>query len=187
MPPFDPSQPDGQPDARPHASGKTGGGGDWWTSVADNVGRAVGLVRWTVAVMFGIAPGLTVGMIVVSVIEGLTPLVLFLAIRGVIDAQTSSRIDPAAGELSWWLGILFAAAAMEAFVTTASKLLRNLLLARANRDLTAAVLEQAARLPVGAVLVFGPASSCIGAALLALAPSAKSCDHCSSFAPTFWA
>ena len=147
MPPFDPSR----PDARHHASGKTSDAGSRrWRSVAGNVGRAVGLVRWTVAVMFGIAPGLTVGMIVVSVIEGLTPPVLFLAIRGVIDAQMTSRIDPAAAELGWWLGILFAAAAMEAFVTTASKLLRNLLLARANRDLTAAVLEQAARLPVGA-------------------------------------
>ena len=151
MPPFDPFQPDARPDARPHASGKTRDEGSRRRhSVAGSAGRAVRLVRWTVAVMFGTAPGLTVGMIVVSVIEGLTPLVLFLAIRGVIDAQMTSRIDPAAAELGWWLGILFAAAAMEAFVTTASKLLRNLLLARANRDLTAAVLEQAARLPVGA-------------------------------------
>ena len=121
------------------------------TSIAGTVGRAVELIRWTIAVMFGIAPGLTVGMIVVSVIEGLTPLVLFLAIRGVIDAQVTSRGDGASSSrLGWWLGILLAAATVEAFVTTASRLLRNLLLSRANRDLTAAVLEQAARLPVGA-------------------------------------
>jgi ATP-binding cassette, subfamily B, bacterial len=117
---------------------------------ASIVGRAVGLVRWTVGVMYGIAPALTIGLIAVSVIEGLTPLVLFLAIRGVIDAQAIGRSGGAEpSRLGMWLVILAAAATAEAFVTLASKLLRNLLLARANRDLTLAVLEQAARLPVG--------------------------------------
>ena len=120
----------------------------WRLPTAEMVRYAVGLVRWTVGKMFGIAPGLTVGLIVVSVIGGLTPLVLFLAIRGVIDAQTAGRNGGASG-LTNWLVILFVVATVEAFVTLASKLLRSLLLDKANRDLTAAVMEQASRLPVG--------------------------------------
>lgn len=146
MPEDDHSRHDSKP-----AAEDGGGRFVWRLPAAGHVGRAVGLVRWTVGVMYGIAPALTTGLIVVSVLEGLTPLVLFLAIRGVIDAQSIGRSGGAEpSRLGIWLVVLAVAATAEAFVTLASKLLRNLLLARANRDLTVAVLEQAARLPVGA-------------------------------------
>ncbi len=109
-----------------------------------------GLTRWTVATMMGIAPRLTLGLIGVSVVSGLTPVVMFVALRGVIDTRSRLEGSGASGfkTLAPWLVMLFAAAAAEAIVSLARKLIRSLLLDQANRELTAAVLTQAARQPV---------------------------------------
>lgn len=111
--------------------------------------RTWGLLRWTLGCVFNIAPRLTTGLIAVSIVEGLMPLFLFLAIRGVIDAQAVGTAEGASSApLRWWLCALFLAAVGEALVTQTGKLLRARLLAEADRDLTAAVLNTAATLPV---------------------------------------
>ncbi len=122
--------------------------GSWWQRITDRTVAAGRLAGWTIGMMWSIAPGLTAGLIVASVVGGLTPLVMFLAIRGLIDSRVSAAGDasPAVGR---WLVILLAATVVEAVVSLTRKLLRNLLLSRADRDLTAAVMIQAARLPIG--------------------------------------
>ena len=110
----------------------------------------VRLVRWTLGVMGAMAPGLTFGLLAVSFAGGLTTLALFIAIRCLIDAQARSLggQPPPFETLIPWLALLFAAAATEALVSLARKLLRNLLLDRADLDLTAAVMRKAASQPV---------------------------------------
>ena len=112
--------------------------------------RYILLVRWTIRVMGGIAPGLTFGLLMVSFIGGLTPLALLIAVRHLIDALSHTLGGQALPlqTLLPWLVLLFAAAAGEAIVRLAWKLIRNLLLDCANRDLTTAVMRQAARQPV---------------------------------------
>ena len=128
-------------DGRPRA-------GSWWQRLTRRMVAAARLAGWTISVMWSIAPGQTAGLIVTSVVGGLTPLVMFLAIRGLIDARVSANAgsSPALGR---WLVVLLAVTFIDAVVSLALKLLRNLLVARADRDLTAAVMIQAARLPIG--------------------------------------
>jgi len=112
--------------------------------------RTAGLMRWTVRTVYAIAPGLTVGLIVVSIVGGLTPLAMMLVMRGLINHQLRAATGQS-GDLTSLvplLSLLFATALAEAFVTLARTLLRSLLQERANRDLSAAVMEAAARQPV---------------------------------------
>ena len=112
--------------------------------------RHILLVRWTLRIMGGIAPGLTFGLLIVSFIGGLTPLALLIAVRHLIDAlsRTPGGQTPPLQTLTPWLVLLFTAAAGEAIVRLAWKLIRNLLLDCANRDLVTTVMCQAARQPV---------------------------------------
>jgi len=121
--------------------------GQQWTSCL----RYWDLTRWTVSTMLEISPRLTQGLIAVSIISGLTPVALFLAIRGVIDSSARSEFSQSGAwftGLTPWLILLFSAAALEAFASLARKLLRSLLLDEANRELTAAIMAQAARQPI---------------------------------------
>ena len=120
----------------------------WWQRLTRSVVAAARLVGWTIGVMWSIAPAQTAGLIVTSVVGGLTPLVLFMSIRGLINASVAAKAgsSPALGR---WLVVLLAVTFVDAVVSLALKLLRNLLVARADRDLTAALMIQAARLPIG--------------------------------------
>ena len=112
--------------------------------------RTAGLIRWTVATVYAIAPRLTIGLIVVSIVGGLTPLAMMLVMRELINHQLRAATGQSGDlqSLTPLLSLLFATALAEAFVSLARSLLRGLLQERANRDLSAAVMEAAARQPV---------------------------------------
>ena len=142
------SDPRSRPTSKPAPSDGRARVDPWWQRLTRRMVAAARLVGWTHGVMWSIAPGQTAGLIVASVVGGLTPLVMFLAIRGLIDARVSADAGSSPA-FSRWLVVLLAATVVDAVVSLTRKLLRNLLLARADRDLTAAVMIQAARLPIG--------------------------------------
>jgi len=112
--------------------------------------RTADLMWWTVKTVYAIAPGLTIGLIAVSIVGGLTPLAMMLVMRGLINQQINAATGQSGdlNSITPLLSLLFATALAEAFVTLARTLLRSLLQERANRDLSAAVMEAAARQPV---------------------------------------
>ncbi|NDC64416.1 MAG: ABC transporter ATP-binding protein [Planctomycetia bacterium] len=106
------------------------------------------VVGWSFATIIRISPLLAWANIAVSIICGLTPVAMFLALRGIVNGRLTAEAGGGAAALTPWLVLLFATAVVEAVASLARQLLRNLLLDRANRDLTAAVMEQAVRQPV---------------------------------------
>ena len=107
-----------------------------------------GLTRWTLGTVWGISPWLTSSLILTSIVAGLTPLAIFMAIRGIVDSRMHAQGSAELSALTPWLVLLFFAAIAEAFVSLARKLLQSLLVDRANRDMTAKILAKAAVQPV---------------------------------------
>ena len=109
------------------------------------------VVGWAFATVIRISPGIAWATIAVSIISGLTPVAMFIAMRGIVNSRVVAELGGGKHDLSSltpWLVLLFTTAAVEAFVSLARPLLRNLLLDRANRDLTAAVMLEAVSQPV---------------------------------------
>ncbi len=109
------------------------------------------LYRWVLATMYDIAPRLTVGLLVSSLLAGLTPVLLFIAIRGLLDAKVRLAgglhgvTGIGLGALAPWLILLFGVATLEAVVSLSRKLLRTLLLDRMDEELSARIMTQAGR------------------------------------------
>ena len=108
------------------------------------------LNRWALRTIYAIAPRLTVGMAIASFLAGLTPVLVFLSIRGLLNASLAlgDGADIGIAELTPWLLLLFVASISEAIVSLTRKLLRNLLLGRTNIELSARIMRQAARQPI---------------------------------------
>ncbi len=110
----------------------------------------IDLYRWTLQTIYAVAPGLTLGMAISSFLAGLTPVLVFIAIKGLLDANLSMAggQQVSVSDLSPWLALLFGASIVEAIVSLSRKLLRDLLLDEANIDLSARIMTRAAQQPI---------------------------------------
>jgi ATP-binding cassette subfamily B protein len=104
----------------------------------------LGVHRWTYEMLWQVSPFYTVGMIVCSFLSGLTPILFFIALRGLIDDQLSS-----AGKSPMrWLGLMLFIGCIEATVSLAQRLFRQVLREKAVVDINELILRQSLNKPI---------------------------------------
>jgi ATP-binding cassette, subfamily B, bacterial len=108
------------------------------------IARQFEIHRWTYGVLWKIEPWYTLGLVVCGVLAGITPVLLFVALRGLIDDRHVS--DGKNTEL--WLLFLMTVGIVEAIVSLALKLFRNLLRERAVVDINEMILKASVSQPV---------------------------------------
>lgn len=100
--------------------------------------------RWTYAQLWSIQPWYTLGMAVCSLLAGLTPVVLFVSLRGLIDDQLIAQGRNA----PYWLSLLLIVGIVEATVSLAHKLFRNLLREVALVEMNDRILKGSLNYPI---------------------------------------
>jgi len=108
------------------------------------------LAKWSVRAVWNVSPRLTSGLIAASLVGGLTPLMLFLSIRGVINARNLAGrgVEQGSSTVSFWMLVLLLAAVFESLASLVIRLVRSLLLDRCNRDITSEIMTRSAGLPI---------------------------------------
>ena len=106
--------------------------------------KQLGVHRWAYSVLWRVNRFYTLGLILCGFLAGLTPVLLFMSLRGLIDDQLSNQ---GKGVQSWlfllmWVGII------EAVVSLAHKLFRNLLRERAMVEVNEMILRRSLLRPV---------------------------------------
>ena len=121
----------------------------YWRRLSSGAAASFSLLSWCYRSCFAIAPKQTLLHAVMGVLSGLTPVILLLAIRGLIDTQVSLSAagEPSLAALAPWLLLIVSVALIEATVVVGSKFTHSRLLAAAELHFTSRVLEQASRLP----------------------------------------
>ncbi len=108
------------------------------------------LYQWALVQMNEISSRLTRGFAMASLVSGLAPVVLFIAIRGLLNANLS-LVNEGAGTLDTllpWLVILFVVSIVEAVASLVRKLVRSLLLDLSNVEISTRIMQQAGRQPI---------------------------------------
>jgi ATP-binding cassette subfamily B protein len=100
--------------------------------------------RWTYGVLWKVQPWYTFGLVVCGVLSGITPVLLFLALRGLID----DRHQSGGKYTEQWLLFLMTVGIVEAVISLALKLFRNLLRERAIVDINEMILKASVMQPV---------------------------------------
>lgn len=108
------------------------------------------LYRWALQQMRDISAPLTWGLAAASLASGLVPVLLFIAIRGLLNSSVDLTGDGDGGlaTLTPWLILLFTVSLVEAVTSLLRKLLRSLLLDLANVEISSRIMRQAARQPI---------------------------------------
>lgn len=106
--------------------------------------KQLGVHRWAYSVLWRVNRFYTLGLVLCGFLSGLTPVLLFMSLRGLIDDQLSNQ---GKGVQSWlfllmWVGIV------EAVVSLAHKLFRNLLRERAVVEVNEMILRRSLLRPV---------------------------------------
>ncbi len=100
--------------------------------------------RWTYGLLWKVQPWYTLGLVVCGFLSGITPVLLFVALRGLIDDQHVSGGE----HTELWLLFLLTVGIVEAVVSLALKLFRNLLRERAVVDINEMILKASVMQPV---------------------------------------
>ncbi|MEM1113362.1 MAG: ABC transporter ATP-binding protein [Pseudomonadota bacterium] len=108
------------------------------------------LLAWSTRQMIGIAPWYTRILFVLGVLSGLAPLLLFVAIRGLVDTHMvlSAQGPVALADMMPWFNLVALVAVVEALVALLRKKVASSLAARADLEITTGVLKQANQLDV---------------------------------------
>ncbi|MFN7730604.1 MAG: ABC transporter ATP-binding protein [Pirellula sp.] len=100
--------------------------------------------RWTYGVLWKVQPWYTLGLVACGFLAGITPVLLFVALRGLIDDQHVYG----GKNTQHWLLLLMTVGIVEAVISLALKLFRNLLRERAIVDVNAMILKASISKPV---------------------------------------
>ncbi len=100
--------------------------------------------RWTYGILWKVQPWYTLGLVVCGFLSGITPVLLFIALRGLIDDRHVSG----GKNTELWLLFLMTVGIVEAVISLALKLFRNLLRERAVVDINEMILKASVTQPV---------------------------------------
>jgi ATP-binding cassette subfamily B protein len=106
--------------------------------------KQLGVHRWAYGVLWRVNRFYTVGLILCGFLAGMTPVLLFMSLRGLIDDQLSNQ----GKGVQNWLFLLMWVGIAEAVVGLAHKLFRNLLRERALVEINELILRRSLLRPV---------------------------------------
>ena len=106
--------------------------------------KQLGVHRWAYGVLWRVSRFYTVGLILCGFLAGMTPVLLFMSLRGLIDDQLSNQ----GKGVQNWLFLLMWVVIAEAVIGLAHKLFRNLLRERALVEINELILRRSLLRPV---------------------------------------
>lgn len=106
--------------------------------------KQLGVHRWAYGVLWRVNRFYTLGLILCGFLSGLTPVLLFMSLRGLIDDQLSNQ----GKGVQNWLFLLMWVGIVEAVVSLAHKLFRNLLREKAVVEVNEMILRRSLLRPV---------------------------------------